>query len=43
MPATTAFAAVILYRLISFWFVLLIGAGAFVYVQNKGLIKFKMN
>jgi uncharacterized protein (TIRG00374 family) len=41
LPASTALAAVILYRLISFWFVLIIGAIAFFYVQKLKLIRFR--
>ena len=41
MPANTALAGVLLYRLISFWMPLVLGGLAFVYVQNKGLVRFK--
>lgn len=41
MPANTALAAVVLYRLISFWLVLLLGAAAFGFVQKKGLVQFR--
>lgn len=43
MPANTALAGVLLYRLISFWIPLLIGALAFVYAQSHGYIRFKKN
>lgn len=41
MPASTALAGVLLYRIISFWLPLLIGGAAFAYVQSKGYIKFR--
>lgn len=41
MPANTALAGVLLYRLISFWLPLIIGGLAFIYVQKNGYIRFR--
>jgi len=41
MPANTALAGVLLYRIISFWIPLIIGGAAFVYAQSQGYIRFK--
>lgn len=42
LAASVALAAVLLYRLITYWLALAVGAGAFIYVQKRGLLEFKL-
>lgn len=42
LPAALSLAAVLLYRLITYWLALAVGAVAFIYVQKRGLLEFKL-